>query len=353
MAYLEITGVTKSFGPVTVLSDVSLALAEGEFVSLLGPSGCGKTTLLRIVAGFEEPDRGEVRLAGADITGELAAKRQMGMVFQAYSLFPNMTAEENIRFGLKVRRVDQRQQAERAQELLELVGLAQHRKKYPHQLSGGQQQRVALARALAIRPLALLLDEPLSALDAKVRVQLREEIRRIQQETKVTTIFVTHDQEEALSISDRVVVMHQGQLSQVGTPAAIYGEPDNMFVARFVGAVAELPAEVVDGREGIVELFGKKVRAVRAQGMAAGTRIYFLLRPETVRVGPQGGNSGLTGTVAGRTFYGALTSLRIELAGGQGSITAAMPSGEASEVAQGERVSVSWAEDAPRILPRE
>ncbi len=353
MGYLEVEGVAKSFGPAKVLSDVSLALEEGEFVSLLGPSGCGKTTLLRIVAGFEEPDRGTVRLAGTEITAEPPAKRQMGMVFQAYSLFPNMTAEENIRFGLKVRRVDANEQAERAQELLELVGLMQHRGKYPHQLSGGQQQRVALARALAIRPLALLLDEPLSALDAKVRVQLREEIRRIQQETKVTTIFVTHDQEEALSISDRVVVMHQGQLSQVGTPAAIYGEPDNIFVARFVGAVAELPAEVVDGTEGIVELFGRKVRAARAQGMAAGTRIYFLLRPETVRVGPEGANGGLDGTIAGRTFFGALTSLRIELADGHGSVTTAMPSDQAGELTPGARVSVSWADDAPRILRRE
>jgi len=353
MAYLEVEGVAKSFGPARVLRDVSLALDEGEFVSLLGPSGCGKTTLLRIVAGFEEPDRGTVRLAQRDITGEPAAKRQMGMVFQAYSLFPNMTAEENIRFGLKVRRVDAGEQEKRAGQLLELVGLTQHRGKYPHQLSGGQQQRVALARALAIRPLALLLDEPLSALDAKVRVQLREEIRRIQQETKVTTIFVTHDQEEALSISDRVVVMHQGSLSQVGTPAAIYGEPGNIFVARFVGAVAELPAEVVDGVEGIVDLFGRKVRAARARGMAAGTPIHFLLRPETVRVAPEGANGGIEGTVAGRTFFGALTSLRIELAGGRGSVTAAMPSGEAGGLAQGAQVSVSWAEDAPRILPRE
>ncbi|MGH7085114.1 MAG: ABC transporter ATP-binding protein, partial [Acetobacteraceae bacterium] len=194
---------------------------------------------------------------------------------------------------------------------------------------------------------------PLSALDAKVRVQLRDEIRRIQQETKVTTIFVTHDQEEALSISDRVVVMHQGVLSQVGTPAAIYGEPDNMFVARFVGAVAELPAEVVDGAAGIIDLFGHRMRAARAQGLATGAPIYFLLRPETVRVGPRGANGGLDGTVAGRTFFGAQTSLRIELAEGRASITAAMPSGAASQLAPGERVSVSWAEDAPRILPRE
>jgi len=353
MAYLDLERVAKSYGQVRVLSEISLALEEGEFVSLLGPSGCGKTTLLRIVAGFEDPDQGTVRLAGTEITGAPPAKRQMGMVFQAYSLFPNMTAEENIRFGLKVRRVAAGAQKERAQELLGLVGLTQHRAKYPHQLSGGQQQRVALARALAIRPALLLLDEPLSALDAKVRVQLREEIRHIQRETGVTTIFVTHDQEEALSISDRVVVMHQGMVSQVGTPAAIYGEPANIFVARFVGAVAELPAEVVDGADGIVELFGRKVRAARARGMAAGARIHFLLRPETVQVGPAGTDGGLDGVVVGRTFFGALTSLRIQLAEGRGSVTAAMPSGETSRLPQGSRVSVSWAEDAPRILPQE
>ncbi len=353
MAKVALSGIEKAFGSAVVLRDVSLEIGEGELVSLLGPSGCGKTTLLRILAGFEVPDRGVVSIDGEEITRLPPARRNMGMVFQAYSLFPNMTAEENVAFGLRVRGRDHDGRRRRAGELLEMVGLTQHRAKYPRQLSGGQQQRVALARALAVAPQVLLLDEPLSALDAKVRVQLRDEIRRIQQETKVTTIFVTHDQEEALSISDRVVVMHQGVLSQVGTPAAIYGEPDNMFVARFVGAVAELPAEVVDGAAGIIDLFGHRMRAARAQGLATGAPIYFLLRPETVRVGPRGANGGLDGTVAGRTFFGAQTSLRIELAEGRASITAAMPSGAASQLAPGERVSVSWAEDAPRILPRE
>ncbi|OYW07670.1 MAG: spermidine/putrescine ABC transporter ATP-binding protein, partial [Acidiphilium sp. 37-67-22] len=213
MPHLEIDGAAKRYGGKTVLHGIDLALGQGEFVSLLGPSGCGKTTLLRIVAGFERPDGGRVVLAGNDITDLPAAQRNMGMVFQAYSLFPNMTAEENVRFGLKVRRQTPAAQQVRAAELLALVGLDEHARKYPHQLSGGQQQRVALARALAIRPALLLLDEPLSALDAKVRVQLRDEIRRIQQETGVTTLFVTHDQEEALSISDRVVVMQEGRIA--------------------------------------------------------------------------------------------------------------------------------------------
>lgn len=347
MTYLHLDGIAKRYGARTVLHDIGLELAAGEFVSLLGPSGCGKTTLLRIVAGFEHPDGGRLLLDGSDITGEPAAKRQMGMVFQAYSLFPNMTAEENVRFGLRVRRQDAAAQKNRAGELLDLVGLSEHAQKYPHQLSGGQQQRVALARALAIRPALLLLDEPLSALDAKVRVQLREEIRRIQQETRVTTLFVTHDQEEALSISDRVVVMQEGGLAQVGEPAAIYGEPANIFVARFVGAVAELPGVVA--ADGTVEILGRLVPAARAQGMATGTRVHFLLRPESVRLAPRCDDAMLNGTVVSRVFFGALTNLRVEIEGGA-VVTAAMSSAEAARIAPGSAVSLAWDAEAPRLL---
>jgi putative spermidine/putrescine transport system ATP-binding protein len=350
MDYLTLDTIAKHYGSRTVLRDVSLALKPGEFISLLGPSGCGKTTLLRIVAGFDHPDSGRVMLEGRDITALAPAKRQMGMVFQAYSLFPNMSAEDNVRFGLRVRRQDDAAQRQRARELLDLVGLAEHAAKYPHQLSGGQQQRVALARALAIRPSLLLLDEPLSALDAKVRVQLRDEIRRIQQETGVTTLFVTHDQEEALSISDRVVVMHEGVLAQVGTPAAIYGEPETIFVARFVGAVAELPGIVADGTAGAVTILGRTVAANRARGMAVGTKIHFLLRPEAIRLAPSSSAGMLQGTVTTSTFFGALTSLRVEIEGSSACITAAMPSTEAAGIATGTKVSITWDEDAPRIL---
>ena len=349
MAYLHLDNVVKRYGQSTVLRNISLEIGASEFVSLLGPSGCGKTTLLRIVAGFEHPDGGRLLLEGTDITALPPARRQMGMVFQAYSLFPNMTAEENVRFGLKVRRQEAREQQQRAGELLDLVGLADHARKYPHQLSGGQQQRVALARALAIRPSLLLLDEPLSALDAKVRVQLREEIRRIQKETGVTTLFVTHDQEEALSISDRVVVMQEGTLAQVGEPAAIYGEPANIFVARFVGAVAELPGIVADGGEGRVVLFGRSVPATRARGMAPGTRVHFLLRPESVRLGPPDEQASLHGTVVSRTFFGALTMLRIGVAEGV-ELSAAMASAEAARISHGSAVGVSWDDAAPRLL---
>jgi putative spermidine/putrescine transport system ATP-binding protein len=350
MSYLQLDAVAKHYGNRTVLRDVSLDLKAGEFVSLLGPSGCGKTTLLRIVAGFDQPDSGRVVLEGRDISGLAPAKRQMGMVFQAYSLFPNMTAQENVQFGLRVRRHDATAQQRRAREVLDLVGLGEHAQKYPHQLSGGQQQRVALARALAISPALLLLDEPLSALDAKVRVQLRDEIRRIQQETGVTTLFVTHDQEEALSISDRVVVMHDGVLAQVGEPAAIYGEPANIFVARFVGAVAELPGVVADGASGVVTVLGRPVTASRARGIAAGTRVYFLLRPETVRLGSPGDDAMLHGVVIARTFFGALTSLKVEVAGGTECVTAAMASGDAAGISIGSHVSITWDPDAPRLL---
>ncbi|HTW26949.1 MAG TPA: ABC transporter ATP-binding protein [Acetobacteraceae bacterium] len=353
MTHLRIEHVAKQYGGRTVLHDISLALPRGEFLSLLGPSGCGKTTLLRIVAGFELPDAGRLLLEERDITALAPRQRQMGMVFQAYSLFPNMTALDNVRFGLRVRQLDPAEQQRRAREMLDLVGLGDHMGKFPHQLSGGQQQRVALARALAIRPALLLLDEPLSALDAKVRVQLRDEIRRIQQDTGVTTIFVTHDQEEALSVSDRVVVMNQGRLAQVGDPSAIYAEPENIFVARFVGQAAEFSGRVLDGAAGIVEVMGRPVRAARARGLPEGASVHFLLRPESVRVAAAGEDaSGLPGTVRARTFTGAHTRLEVGV-GPDAVVLALVPAVEAEELPPGAAVHVSWAEDAARVLPAE
>ena len=343
MSSLEAVSLRKVYGGRTVLADVSLSLGEGEFVSLLGPSGCGKTTLLRLVAGFERPDGGRVLLDGRDITGVPAAKRNMGMVFQAYSLFPNMTAEENVGFGLRVRGEANDARRKRAREMLELVGLGEHMHKYPHQLSGGQQQRVALGRALAIRPALLLLDEPLSALDARVRVQLRDEIRRIQREIGVAALFVTHDQEEALSISDRVAVMEQGRIAQLGEPAAIYEEPESLFVARFVGQMAEFDAEIDAGG---VRIAGHTLPAARAAGHAPGERVHFFLRPEHVRlVAPA---DGLPGLVESRTFNGPTTTFRIMLAGA-GTVLATLPTSEARH-APGETVGISWDPSAPRIL---
>ena len=291
-------------------------------------------------------------VGGQDITALPASQRRLGMVFQAYSLFPNMTAADNVRFGLRVRRLAAAEQQQRVDAMLELVGLSSHADKYPHQLSGGQQQRVALARALAIQPALLLLDEPLSALDAKVRVQLREEIRRIQRETGITTVFVTHDQEEALSISDRVAVMHEGRLVQVGAPASIYREPTHAFVAQFIGISSRLPARVVDGEHGVLSVHEQQVRSRRAQGFAAQTALYLYLRPEDVRLGSidDAAPPGLAGTVRERTFLGATTRLRVDLDAGS-SVLSDLSSAAAERLPIGCRVQVGWEADAMRLLP--
>src|SRR3954452_18155196 len=250
MSYLQLQNLHRDFGTVKALNGIDISLGEGEFLSMLGPSGCGKTTALRLVAGFDVPDQGAIVVDGKDITSVSPNKRDMGMVFQAYSLFPNMTARQNVEYGLKIRGRDKGDRRKRVGELLELVGLGHAGDRYPHQLSGGMQQRVALARALASEPRVLLLDEPLSALDAKVRVQLREEIRRIQTQLGITTIYVTHDQEEALSVSDRVAVMHGGRIEQVGTPVEMYGAPATPFVAEFIGTMNRLQATLASHRAG-------------------------------------------------------------------------------------------------------
>lgn len=239
---VEVSALTRTYGSVRALDGLSLRLAPGELVALLGPSGCGKTTALRILAGLEEPTSGRVSVAGKDITTVPPNRRDMGMVFQAYSLFPHLTVLDNVAFGLKLRGKDKGARVSRAMQMLDMVGLAGHRDKFAHELSGGEQQRVALARALAVEPQVLLLDEPLSALDAKVRVQLREEIRRVQTEVGTTTLFVTHDQEEALAVADRVGVMNRGRLEQIATPVELYAAPASPFVAEFVGLSNRVPA---------------------------------------------------------------------------------------------------------------
>jgi putative spermidine/putrescine transport system ATP-binding protein len=314
MAYLELVNLHRDFGTVKALDGIEIALGQGEFLSLLGPSGCGKTTALRLVAGFDRPDAGSIVVDGKDVTRVSPNRRDMGMVFQAYSLFPNMTAEQNVEFGLKIRgraRVDRRK---RVGELLELVGLGHASGRYPHQLSGGMQQRVALARALAIEPRVLLLDEPLSALDAKVRVQLREEIRRIQLELGITTLYVTHDQEEALSVSDHVAVMYGGRIEQMGTPSEMYSSPATPFVAEFIGTMNRLEATVVDGTRGEVDHRGARLTVAAAEGLSRGERVLVLVRPETLElepVGGDGGDGGLVGDVLTHTFLGPVTRLKV------------------------------------------
>ena len=278
-SFLSIQRVKKSFGDLTVVQDFNLDVGTGEFVSFLGPSGCGKTTVLRMVAGFEEPTAGSIVIAGKDVTRLKPNQRNIGMVFQAYALFPNLTVAQNIGFGLKVAGMPKADSDKRVAEMLELIKLPQFGDRYPYQLSGGQQQRVALARAIAPKPKLLLLDEPLSALDAKVRVSLRDEIRAIQKELGITTVFVTHDQEEALSISDRIVVMYGGKVEQVGTPFEIYNRPSTKFVANFVGTLNVLEGTVTDASSGKVKvgagevvlkgkLNGSKVRRHAVAGVA-------------------------------------------------------------------------------------
>jgi putative spermidine/putrescine transport system ATP-binding protein len=318
MAFLELTGVQKRFGDVAAVLDFNLAAERGEFVSFLGPSGCGKTTTLRMIAGFEQPTAGTITVNGTEITHRSPNQRNVGMVFQSYALFPNMTVAGNIGFGLKVRKRPRAEIERRVAELLALIHLEGRGDRYPYQLSGGQQQRVALARALAIEPQVLLLDEPLSALDAKIRIVLRKEIRAIQRQLGITTVYVTHDQEEALSLSDRVVVMSEGRIEQIGTPFEIYNFPATTFVASFVGTLNLVEAGVIDAGAGRLSLDGQEIRTAKAIGAAgAGGQVTLALRPEGISFGegPEGSNR-LRGTIEDINFLGSIVRIRMRLGSG-------------------------------------
>ena len=315
MAFLEIDRLSKQFGAMTAVSGFDLDVAQGEFVSLLGPSGCGKTTALRMIAGFERPTSGAIHLDGQDITDRPPNRRHIGMVFQSYALFPNMTVADNVGFGLKLKGLSAADARRRAGELLELIQLPDKGGSYPYQLSGGQQQRVALARALAIEPQVLLLDEPLSALDAKIRVELRAEIRRIQQQLHITTLYVTHDQEEAMSLSDRVVVMNKGLIEQVGPPFEIYNYPTTAFVAHFVGQLNVMPVRVVDAAAGRVAL-GEQIIALEPPLAAAdGQPVALAVRPEELEIGAAEGHNNLRGTVESVNFLGSIVRVRVVVDG--------------------------------------
>jgi putative spermidine/putrescine transport system ATP-binding protein len=351
MAYLELQGLHRYFGDVRALDGVQVQLEQGEFLSLLGPSGCGKTTALRLVAGFDRPDAGSIIVDGKDVTHVSPSKRDMGMVFQAYSLFPNMTASQNVEFGLKIRGQHRGDRHKRVGELLELVGLGDAGDRYPHQLSGGMQQRVALARALAIEPRVLLLDEPLSALDAKVRLQLREEIRRIQLELGITTLYVTHDQEEALSISDHVAVMNGGRIEQMGSPAEMYSAPATPFVAEFIGTMNRLEATVVDGASGTVDHGGVTLTVNAARDRARGARVLVLVRPETVELAPADGAGGpntLVGDVVTQTFLGPVT--RLKVLGPGTDLIADVATAKAATLPVGTRVTATLPAEGARLL---
>jgi putative spermidine/putrescine transport system ATP-binding protein len=316
MAFLEINNVSKVFGRNTIaVEDFDLQVERGELVSFLGPSGCGKTTTLRMVAGFETPTSGEIRVRGEDITYRPPNQRNVGMVFQAYALFPNMTVGDNIGFGLKIAKKPVEEIKKRVEEMLELIHMKGYGDRYPYQLSGGQQQRVALARALAISPELLLLDEPLSALDAKIRVSLRQEIRAIQQHLGITAIYVTHDQEEALSLSDRVVVMLNGHIEQVGPPFEIYNFPTTEFVAQFVGTLNTLNATVHDPASGILVVDGQNVQAEHAlDGMQSGDSALISVRPERLSlVDDERKANVLKCTVENITFLGSIVRILLRL----------------------------------------
>lgn len=339
---VELLDLTRVYGAVHALDGFSLRVQPGELVALLGPSGCGKTTALRILAGLDDPTSGTVAVGGRDITSVPANKRDMGMVFQAYSLFPHLTALDNVGFGLKLRGKAKADRMSRAGEMLEVVGLSGHAGKYAHELSGGQQQRVALARALAIRPQVLLLDEPLSALDAKVRVQLRDEIRRVQLDVGITTLFVTHDQEEALAIADRVGVMSDGRLEQIATPTELYSRPATPFVADFVGLNNAVACEVVNGR---ARFLGLSLPTLSGS-VAAGPGL-AMVRPEAfaVHVDPVG-----RATVAVVSFLGSMSRVHVRTAGGAEVITQ-VNGAHAAAFTPGTRVRLDIEADGVLVVP--
>ncbi len=303
--HIRLRHVTKRYGATLAVDDVSLDVAEGSFTTLLGPSGCGKTTTLRMLAGFHHPDAGDIFLRDVRVTDIPAHRRNTPMVFQEYALFPHMTVAENVGYGLRMRHTPMAEAARRIVQVLELVGLSGQERKSPHQLSGGQQQRVALARALIVEPEVLLLDEPLSNLDAKLRVRVRTEIRQLQERLGKTTLYVTHDQEEALAISDQIAVMHNGRVQQVGTPAEIYFHPANHFVADFVGLANFIEGEVVDAHHvNVNDLVVTVARPIKRSGW-----VTLVVRPEMIRLVQAAGaeQPALRGRIANTAFLGSLT----------------------------------------------
>lgn len=321
MSFLDLSNLQKMFGSGYAVQNFNLSVNRGEFVSFLGPSGCGKTTTLRMIAGFETPTGGTISIDGQDVTALRPNQRKIGMVFQSYALFPNMTVADNVAFGLKVAGKPRYEMAERVAEMLKLIGLPDLASRYPYQLSGGQQQRVALARALAPKPKILLLDEPLSALDAKIRISLREEIRAVQRELGITTIYVTHDQEEALSMSDRIVVMSEGRIEQIGTPFEIYNRPASRFAASFIGTLNLLQADVLDIRSGSLSLDGQEILLPKvASSLGGKTSCTLAIRPEAISLANgQPDHASLHGTIEDVSFLGSIIRIKVRL--GRNAVT--------------------------------
>ncbi|TCV65579.1 putative spermidine/putrescine transport system ATP-binding protein [Neorhizobium sp. R1-B] len=319
MSFLVLDNIKKSFGQTQVVKDFNMSIEKGEFVSFLGPSGCGKTTVLRMIAGFENPSDGTISINGKNQNRLKTNQRNIGMVFQAYALFPNMNVFDNVAFGLKVAGKPKEEIETRVKEMLALIRLDHLADRYPYQMSGGQQQRVALARALAPKPQVLLLDEPLSALDAKIRVSLREEIRQIQRQLGITTVFVTHDQEEALSISDRIVVMNAGRAEQIGTPSEIYNRPNTRFVASFVGTLNIIEATVADPSANTVKVGDNTVRLREPIGaLNVDDKISIALRPEAGSLSESAkGDTAIVGKVISSHFLGSVIRTKMDVGGNQ------------------------------------
>lgn len=359
---LETRNLTKKFSATEGVADISLQVYEHELLTLLGPSGCGKTTILRAIGGFNKIDSGKILLDGAEVQGLPPEKRPTGMVFQSYNLWPHMTIYENMAFGLKLRKTPKKEMDAQIAEMLALVKMSGSEKKYPTQLSGGQQQRVAIARAVVNKPLVLLLDEPFSALDYKLRRAMQLEIKRLQRRLGITFVFVTHDQEEAFAMSDRVVVMNQGRIEQIGTPQEIYEEPANLYVARFVGEINILPARIMSvPGEGIyiADISGRRFTLRTSRSFAAGDRVNVLLRPEDIRVyahddeRPEG--PYLTGRIEETVYKGATVDISIALDCGETLSVAEFFNEDDAEISynRGERVAVTWVDGWEVVLPYE
>jgi spermidine/putrescine transport system ATP-binding protein len=358
---VRLEAVTKRFGELTAVRDLTLDIPRGEFFTMLGPSGCGKTTTLRMVAGFEEPSEGRVLLEGEDVTGRPAFKRPTNTVFQSYALFPHLSVEKNVAFGLQRKKVDRGEVRRRVVEELERVGLAAEAGRRPAQLSGGQQQRVALARALVNRPAVLLLDEPLGALDLKLRKQLQVELKRIQREVGITFIYVTHDQEEALTMSDRIAVMNRGVIEQSGDPETVYERPATTFVAGFIGVSNLMPGEVVSTNGAATELrldAGPTVRTGDSVGVSVGERCHAVVRPEKLGLeaadAPVGeGRAAVEGQVESSLYLGTATQMVVRLGDGT-RMTVLVPNADADARRElpgaGEAARLTWSDENIHIV---
>ncbi|MGO1693604.1 MAG: spermidine/putrescine ABC transporter ATP-binding protein PotA [Marinobacter sp.] len=355
---LSLSRISKQFGGKTVLDELNLTIDDGEFITLLGPSGCGKTTLLRMMAGFELPDQGTITLSGVDITQTPPENRPLNTVFQNYALFPHMSVFDNVAYGLKMEKRPKIEIRERVEEALAMVQLEDFAKRKPHQLSGGQQQRVAIARAVVKRPKMLLLDEPLSALDYKLRRTMQVELKRLQRELGITFVFVTHDQEEALSMSDRIVVLKDGYVQQLGTPREVYERPANVFTARFVGQTNFFPGRVtrIENERISVDVFGlNRVLSKPSFRVAMNQSLHVLLRPEDIRVLAPEDTEGVAGKIVERNYKGSTLDSVIELEDGSHVMASEFfdEDDPTFDYSIGERVRVSWVDGWEWLLAEE